>query len=184
MIALFNYLYNSIIGQAIAPQHSLLTFWGITFSVGIFPLLGLIFFTENFLRKKNTSTAEFLIGQKTAWHQAETKERITIQSDVQKSDRLVINLDDFLFARSDNNYVSIFYLHEGAFERQLLRLSLKSLEQQLAKNLSIVRCHRSYLVNKSKIKNMEGNARSLNLQIEHYEGLIPVSRSFPKEQLI
>ncbi|MEO1383127.1 MAG: LytTR family DNA-binding domain-containing protein, partial [Bacteroidota bacterium] len=93
-------------------------------------------------------------------------------------------LPNFLFATSDNNYSTVFYWEEGTLTRKLLRLSLKNLENQLAEVPAIVRCHRSYIVNKEKIQGFKGNARSLTLKLEGYEERIPVSRNFPKEQLL
>ncbi|MEM7511093.1 MAG: hypothetical protein AAF388_09190 [Bacteroidota bacterium] len=51
LISILNYLYNSIIGANYAPQHSLLEFIGITLAVGVFPILGLIFFLELYMRR-------------------------------------------------------------------------------------------------------------------------------------
>lgn len=59
-IALFNFVYISTAGADIAPQNSFPAFVGITFSVGFFPLLALIFVTERFLRTVNAARGEQL----------------------------------------------------------------------------------------------------------------------------
>ena len=56
LIATLNYLHNSTVGKEIAPQFGLLSFLGITFSVDIFPLLGLIFITELYFNKKKSGS--------------------------------------------------------------------------------------------------------------------------------
>ncbi len=185
LIALINYGYNATAGRDIAPQFSLLQFLGITLSVGVFPLLGLVFIIELRLNRRNQTAARALVQSREKQPPTgPARKRITLVADTQKSGKLELNADDFLFATADSNYTSVFYWQNGAVERQLLRLTLKNLEQQLADFDNLIRCHRSYLVNKSKIRNISGNARSLNLELEHYDEPIPVSRSFPKEKLL
>ncbi len=77
----------------------------------------------------------------------------------------------------------LYYLQNGSVQKQLLRVSLKKVEDQLQNVEEIIRCQRSYLVNKLNIRDITGNARSLNILMREYEGMIPVSRSFPKEAL-
>ncbi len=185
LVAVLNYWYNSTVGKDIAPQHSLLQFLGITFSVGIFPLLGQIFLTERYLSRRNQEQAEALVQQKLGKLSPKpTLPLLRIQAETLRSGPLEISLDNFLFATSDSNYTTIFYLQEGQVQRQLLRLSLKNIAEQVQDFEAIVRCHRSYIINKNQIENISGNARSLNLQLAHYEPLIPVSRSFPREKLL
>ncbi len=185
LVALLNYWYNSTIGKDIAPQYSLLQFLGITFSVGIFPLFGQIFLTERYLSRRNQEQAEALVQQKLGQHSPKpTLPLLRIQAETLRSGPLDIPLDNFLFATSDSNYSTVFYLQEGQVKRQLLRLSLKNIAEQLQSFDAIVRCHRSYIINKNQIENINGNARSLNIQLAHYKPLIPVSRSFPREKLL
>jgi len=185
LITGFNYLYNTYVGAGIAKYKSLGEFFGITVAIGIFPVVILTFFIERNLNKKNTSDAKLLsesITDKVPEKSIETY--ITITSDSLKSKPLKLRLNDFLFATSDNNYTTIFYAEANDVKRQLLRLSLKNLEDQLSAYTTVIRCHRSYIVNKDKIIAVTGNARSLVLALKGYDGTIPVSRSFPKDQLI
>ena len=185
IIAIFNYSYNTIIGKDISQYRSLFNFLGITVAIGMFPVVILTFLIERNLNKKNTSNAEILSKYLTD-KKAVSKEPIQIQieSEALKSKPLGINLNDFVFAKSDNNYSTIFYFNDNELKHQLLRLSFRNLEDQLSEFKNIIRCHRSYIVNKHKIKSVKGNARSLLLEIENYQGVIPVSRNFPKENLV
>ena len=183
LISFFNFTYNSTVGSRIAPQHNFPEFMGITLAVGIFPLIIMIFLIELFLSRKNSAQAQMLTKKMNGSAPPLLNGIIRITPETTKSDMLELDLADFLFAVSDNNYTTVFYLKKNKLENQLLRLSLKNLEYQLKAFNTMIRCHRSYIVNKSRIKKFSGNARSLNLELEGYDKPIPVSRSFPKENL-
>lgn len=91
-------------------------------------------------------------------------------------DVLEVHEDDFLFAESDGNYTTIHYLQNGNLNTQLLRLSLKNLEAQLGSG-SIIRCHRSFIVNTVRVAKMKGNAQGYKLFIAGTETFVPVSRN-------
>ena len=181
LISFFNYLYNSTIGASFAPQHSFFEFLGITFSIGIFPLIIMIFLMELYMNRKNTAHAKALTRKMDNLVEPKPSGSLSIRPETKRSEALILGVDDFLFATSDNNYSTIFYLNQGKVERKLLRLSMKNLEVQLNGTEAIVRCHRSYMVNKSKIKKFRGNARSLFLELSDCEDKIPVSRTFSRE---
>lgn len=183
LVTVFNYTYNSTVGLNIAPQHSFVEFLGITLAVGIFPLIILIFLTELFFNRKNSSYALALNNSINTNILPSPNGMLTIIPETTRSEMLELDLTNFLFAVSDNNYITIFYLKNSRLENQLMRLSLKKLEHQLKAFDVMVRCHRSYIVNKTKIKKFTGNARALNLELEGYDSPIPVSRGFPKENL-
>ena len=180
-----NFIYNSVIGSEISQYKSFIEFFGITLAVGIFPVMIMVFLVERNLSSKNTLRAEefskLLPKNKMKDRVLQT---LSIQSETSKPVILKVNAKDFIFATSDNNYSTIFYKKEGVLQRKLLRLSFKNLENQLSEYESIIRCHKSYIVNKYRILKIKGNARSLTLQVELYEDMIPVSRSFPKEKLM
>lgn len=184
IIATFNYFYNTIVGKDIARPQSFLNFIGITISIGFFPVLGLIFFTEKYLKEKNEVTAKAMASQleQTATNDIEQK-RITLQSDTIKSDAITLSINDFIFAKAEDNYAVVHYLQGQNPQKIILRLSLKTIEQQLKDSNTIIRCHKSFIVNKTHIKTIKGNARSLYLEMYANHIVVPVSRSFPREKL-
>ena len=184
LVALFNTVHNNVIGQDITNHRTYLEFFGISFAVGMFPLIILIFLVELFLNNRNLAQASQIDERRVEVKSHGEALQIVIEPETSTSEVLRLPLDDFLFAASDNNYSTVYFFSEGQIQRELLRLSLKNLETQLKTFEDILRCHKSYLVNKSKITKISGNARSLVLQVEGYKGLIPVSRSFPKERLV
>ena len=136
---------------------------------------------ELYMSRKNTVEADALTRKLSNQTEGVSTGVLSIKPETKRSEALILATSDFLFATSDNNYSTIFYLKEGKLERQLLRLSMKNLELQLNGSEAIVRCHRSYMVNKSKIKKFRGNARSLFLELTDCEEKIPVSRSFSRD---
>ena len=93
------------------------------------------------------------------------------------ADALSLREEDFLFAESDGNYTTIHYLDGNFPGRQLLRLSLKNLETQVGAG-TIMRCHRSYMVNTQRVSKMKGNAQGYKLFVENGTDFVPVSRNY------
>lgn len=100
---------------------------------------------------------------------------LTIRPEVGSS--IHLSDSDFLFARSEGNYCTLFYLEENAIKKHLLRIPLKILEAQVGSD-RIAKCHRSFIVNLDKIANMKGNAQGFKLNIEQCAETIPVSRKY------
>ncbi len=185
VIAHINYFYNTYVGANRAVYRSLPEFIGITIAVGILPVIIFIFLLERSLSKKNTQKAvELSATLEQAENQVTELKLLSIQSENLKEPTFSINHTDFIFATSDNNYTTIYYTLEDHVQSRLLRLSISSLESQLTSFPEILRCHRSYLINKNKIQRVKGNARSLVVFLEGHDQSIPVSRSFAKERLI
>lgn len=183
LISFFNFVYNSTVGSDIAPQHTFIEFFGITFSVGVFPTIIMVFMVELYLSKRNQEQALAITKSLDATTSLE-KDIIQIESESKKEETLILDLDKFLFAMADNNYSTIYFIKDGVLRKHLLRIKLKSLQDQMSKYPSILRTHKSFLVNKLKIKSIEGNARSLNIILEDYNGKLPVSRSVSRELLV
>ena len=56
-----------------------------------------------------------------------------------------------LFIKSEDNYVELFYLSKDKVRSELLRNSLKTIEDAYKDTKYLVRCHRSYMINPSQI---------------------------------
>ena len=65
--------------------------------------------------------------------------------------RLIVAQASILYIQSDENYLRIYYLDEGRITSYLLRSSMKRIEDLCAKN-GLIRCHRSYFVNKNRVE--------------------------------
>ncbi|WP_343829865.1 LytTR family DNA-binding domain-containing protein [Psychroflexus lacisalsi] len=92
-------------------------------------------------------------------------------------DCIKLSQENFLYAKSDGNYSFLHYFDKGTNQRKLLRLSLKSLEEQICDE-TIFRCHRSYILNANKIQNKTGNSQGYKLSLIQVKDKIPVSRIY------
>ncbi len=174
-IAMLNFLYNSTVGKDIAPPFGLLEFIGITVSVGIFPLLVLLYFNERRLTTGNQQLAEAVSIPENSKEQNGSPV-LLIEAATSTTPKWELPLEQFVYAVAEDNYTTVHYQRANEPGRRLLRLSLKSLEQQLQDHPDIVRCHRSYLINRMHLIAAEGNARSLYLRLRFAEASVPVSR--------
>lgn len=76
------------------------------------------------------------------------------------------------------NYINIGHVgSDGLFKVQTERATIKSLADETLGN-SILRCHRSFLVNRESIASTAGNAQGLLLSLVDCDKRIPVSRSY------
>jgi hypothetical protein len=97
--------------------------------------------------------------------------------------RLSIQLNEVLYLEASENYVTIHYLNQNQPERILLRNSMKRLEAQLS-DYQIIRCHRSYMVNLSRISLMRKIKSGLVVDLASADPVrLPVSETY-KEYLI
>ena len=94
--------------------------------------------------------------------------------------KLTINSDSLYYMESQDNYVKIYYENQGKLLSYMLRCRTKAIEENLAET-SMVRCHRSYMVNVMKINHIKkgGKARYIVLSNDQIKP-IPVSKSYLK----
>lgn len=95
--------------------------------------------------------------------------------------RLVLGCDRIISLESAGNYVKILYDDDGRLMRYSLRTTLKALEE-LCANHGLLRCHRSFYVNVSKIKIIRRTPDGVFAEIDH-AGVddIPVSKTYASE---
>ena len=91
-----------------------------------------------------------------------------------KINDLEFDIDQFMFAKSEGNYLEI-YLNKQHPNKELIRGTLKDLEALLKTYPNIIKTHRSYLVNCNYIEKINGNAQGYQLHIHKY--MVPVSRN-------
>jgi hypothetical protein len=84
---------------------------------------------------------------------------------------------DLLLIESTDNYVSVFYILNDKVQRQLLRNTLKNLEELLKENY-IIRCHRSYMVNPKNVEFVKKEGKKLNIKVRLMDKTIPVSQKY------
>lgn len=93
--------------------------------------------------------------------------------------KISIALDHLIFVDSADNYITIHYLNKSKMSQFILRNSLKWMEENLAKDNALVRCHRSYIVNLDKVKVMRKTKDGIFLELDALNTPdIPVSKTF------
>lgn len=88
-----------------------------------------------------------------------------------------IPLHQIKYVEALQNYVKIGHIDtDGNLKIQTERVTLKGVLSQ-TEGSAIVKCHRSFLVNKDAIVNASGNAQGLLLSLSDCDKVIPVSRT-------
>lgn len=90
---------------------------------------------------------------------------------------LMIHEKDFLCVQSMENYCTFYFLEKNSVKKIVIRISFSNALQQIETD-SVKKCHRSYIVNLRRVKNLKGNAQGYKLILPEIDFEIPVSRSF------
>jgi hypothetical protein len=102
---------------------------------------------------------------------------VRINTPIQE-EKFDLDIQNFIYAKVDGNYLEIYCNTSNGFEKHLKRLTLKEFDAQLITYPFIFKVHRSYIVNLSAIDSISGNAQGYVLNLRGYtQGTIPVSRS-------
>ncbi len=88
-----------------------------------------------------------------------------------------IHKPSVLYLESSDNYVTIYYLDEDHVKKEMVRNSMKKIEQQLDSS-GLVRCHRSFIVNMENVQWFKKEGRNYLFKMKHGDTIIPVSRAF------
>lgn len=189
IISLLNYAYGQYlvsqvyIDALIHRDRTRLFSWiFMTFSVGIFPVLFIVYFAKRQFLKRNQRIAGEInegIHKSFAYH---NEMSITLESGKNKS--IEVSTSELLCIQAEGGNYSTAHWQDGSgIHKELLRLTLLNFPEKVDSYKNFVRCHKSYIVNPDKAENVHGNARSLMLEIKGLDFEIPVSRSFPRERL-
>ena len=157
-----------------------LRFLWMTFSVSIIPIVLMVLLRQMRLMKAYSQQAEELDQQLPARGAGEDPERTSGAGEGLGPGESSVTGEgsgNLLYAEAADNYVKVFYRGE----QQLIRSSLKQLEESFKGNQRIFRCHRAYLVNLDKVVHISGNAQGYKLHLDGVEQPIPVSRSLNGE---
>ena len=102
-------------------------------------------------------------------------QELTLTGTTNESVRLQIS--HLLYIESVGNYVKVSYLDNGQVRTDMLRATMKQMEETLHDNPMIVRCHRAFLVNLGQVEQIASHSGSTQLLIKHCHESLPVSRS-------
>jgi DNA-binding LytR/AlgR family response regulator len=95
-----------------------------------------------------------------------------------KRENISLLIYNFLYIKSADNYIDIYYKEDNSIKHNLLRNTLNEIEKKFEGNKNIQRCHMSYVVNIGIIDSVLGNASGYKIKLKNTEVLIPVSRKY------
>lgn len=178
-------LGNLIYIQLISPYQSisfveLITIQIITLIIGIFPVAVSISIFQNIHQAKiNKQLISELTNVLENEKKAQTDEQKIIITSENRKESIKINLSDFLFIESVGNYVHVSFLKDTKIDMQILRNTLKNIENSLSSISSIKKCHRAFLINLNQVSKITGNTQGCKVHIQEIE--IPVSRNYIRQ---
>jgi DNA-binding LytR/AlgR family response regulator len=73
--------------------------------------------------------------------------------------------------------VKVCQLQNNEVQTNMLRATMKQMEDTLQAYPMIVRCHRAFMVNLGQVEQISTNSRTMQLLMRHSHDAIPVSRS-------
>lgn len=94
------------------------------------------------------------------------------------SGKLNFLLKEMLFIKSANNYVEIYYLNDDQIKKKLVRSTLASIELLIESYPTLIRCHRTCIVNTQFVGKLNSVCNNHTLTINGYNRQIPVSRRY------
>ena len=93
------------------------------------------------------------------------------------NEHVSLDISDLLYIEAVGNYVKVTQLHDGEVKTNMLRATMKQMEDSLQAYPMIVRCHRAFMVNLGQVEQISSNSRAMQLVMRHSHDAIPVSRS-------
>jgi len=105
-----------------------------------------------------------------------TTDKVTINEENGKV-VLTMPLKNILYFKSEDNYVLLYYKHESEVRKELIRTNLKKLEQELGL-ASLIRIHRSYMINSLNLLSAIKTSRGYQVKMEGSAVQLPVSATY------
>lgn len=93
------------------------------------------------------------------------------------NESVTLQISQLLYIEAVGNYMKVIHLRNEQVCTDMLRATMKLMEETLQDYPMIVRCHRAFLVNLGQVEQIVSHAGSTQLLIKHCHEFIPVSRS-------
>ena len=93
------------------------------------------------------------------------------------NESVTLQISHLLYMEAVGNYVKVCHLNNGQVRTDMLRATMKQMEETLQDYPMIVRCHRAFLVNLGQVEQIVSHSGSTQLFIKHCHESLPVSRS-------
>ncbi len=143
-----------------------------TILVGFFPVFFIGFMSTRKSTRRHRDLANDISLDQVAPVEPQT---VTL---IGQADSISLSIDQIRIIEAMQNYVQIQFREDSGLQNKILRSTLSAMEDQV-KGTGILKCHRSFLVNRHHIQKIEGNAQGLRLTLAGLEDRkIPVSRKY------
>ena len=116
-----------------------------------------------------------LLNEELKKMQEERVEELTLTGTTNES--VTLRISHLLFVEAVGNYVKVSHLRDDQVHTDMLRATMKQMEETLLGYPMIVRCHRAFLVNLGQVEQIVSHSGSTQLLIKHCHESLPVSRS-------
>ncbi len=93
------------------------------------------------------------------------------------NESVTLQISHLLYIEAVGNYVKVIYLRDNQVHADMLRATMKQMEETLQGYPMIVRCHRAFLVNLGQVEQIISHSGSTQLIVKHSHESLPVSRS-------
>jgi len=190
-IGLANFFLSHFLVGSPLNLRNILWFQFVTTSIGITPIVIFVLIRQNQQLKKYSAEAASLQSKLAEMNKIEMtssasiakvddNERLVIKGDYQK-EKVDIRVNELLYVAAANNYVKVYYFDNHKVVYSILRITMKKMEDTLLPYPNFFRCHRAYMINLYRVKEVIGNAQGYKIKLEDVEELIPVSRNLNAE---
>ena len=93
------------------------------------------------------------------------------------NESVTLQISHLLYIEAVGNYVKVSHLCDNQVHADMLRATMKQMEETLQGYPMIVRCHRAFLVNLGQVEQIVSHSGSTQLIVKHCHESLPVSRS-------
>jgi DNA-binding LytR/AlgR family response regulator len=110
-------------------------------------------------------------------NKAISPENVVINDENGKS-VISINSRNILYFKSEDNYVLLYYRVDDQLKKELIRTTLKKLEQELSAP-NFIRIHRSYMINSQNLVSATKTSKGYQVMMDaSSKAMLPVSTTY------
>jgi hypothetical protein len=176
-IALGNSFYSFLFFSTRMNLVTIGFFLIVTLLISIFPITLFTILRQNRLLSENLQEATKMNNKLVVPHTSPSSQGEIATIEGNGKETLDVEVDSFLFAESNGNYINIFFSAEGKARKKVMRCTMKQMEEAFASYPSVMKCHRAFIVNTDTIERVKGNSQGYRLVLAGVEDEIPVSRA-------
>ena len=129
------------------------------------------------LKKQIEELSQFVPSNQKLEKEPPEDEMIDFESE-NKTEFFQIPSEQVMLIKSANNYIEVLYKEDGKTNKKLIRNTLKNTEAQLSRYQDMIRCHRSYIVNRKHVQKLTRGNYGLELSLFNFPQTIHVSRQY------